>query len=178
MDITKPCRDINELDEDTQFYCKKFLDECKKHGLNVLITETYRSQERQNYLYEQGRTRPGQVVTWTRNSNHTGRRAFDICKNVKGHEYDDDNFFKQCANIAKQVGLDAGYYWKNPQDKPHIELPKGVIAPKKQKIRIDGKMYETETKIIDGTTYIKLRDFEKAGYKVDYINGIPTIDKK
>ena len=178
MDITKPCRDINELDKDTQYFCRKFLEECKKQGLNVLVTETYRSQARQNYLYEQGRTRPGNVVTWTKNSNHTGRRAFDICKNVKGHEYDDNAFFKKCADIAVSLGLEAGYYWKDKQDKPHIQLPKGVKSPTKNPIIVDGKKYEFETKVIDDCTYVKLREFEKAGYIIGYENNIPSITKK
>ncbi|CAM5566737.1 putative protein OS=Lysinibacillus sphaericus OX=1421 GN=LS41612_07820 PE=4 SV=1 [Lysinibacillus sphaericus] len=44
----------------------------------MFITETYRSQARQHYLYTQGRTRPGKVVTWTLNSNHKSSLAWDI----------------------------------------------------------------------------------------------------
>ena len=63
MDVTKPCRDLNKLSAKGKIACELFLAECKKQGLNVLVTETYRSQERQSYLYEQGRTRPGIIVT-------------------------------------------------------------------------------------------------------------------
>ena len=44
-------------------------------------------------------------------------------------------------------------------------------------IRVDNKEYIFESKIIDGRTYIKLRDFEQAGYTIGYENGIPTINK-
>jgi peptidoglycan L-alanyl-D-glutamate endopeptidase CwlK len=37
-----------------------------------------RTQAQQDYLYAQGRTRPGMVVTWTRNSNHMGGGAIDF----------------------------------------------------------------------------------------------------
>ncbi len=74
-DVNKTCRDINELLPVAQKACKLFLEECKKANLDVFITETFRSQERQNYLYEQGRTRPGDEVTWTTKSNHNGRLA-------------------------------------------------------------------------------------------------------
>ena len=37
---------------------------------NAVVFETRRSQERQNWLYEQGRTRPGKIVTRTKTSNH------------------------------------------------------------------------------------------------------------
>src|SRR5690606_32133975 len=47
-------------------------------GHEVTVVEAHRSQERQNYLYQRGRSLPGQVVTWTRNSNHTAGRAVDV----------------------------------------------------------------------------------------------------
>lgn len=119
--ITTTCRDISELAPNAQKACSLFMQRCKDRGLNVLITETYRSQARQNYLYEQGRTRPGKVVTWTKNSRHTSRRAWDICKNVKGGEYSDSGFFKECGDIAKELGITWGGTWSVP-DTPHFEI--------------------------------------------------------
>ncbi len=121
MSVAKTVRDISELTVNAQKACNLFLEECKRQGLNVLITETYRSQERQNYLYEQGRTRPGNKVTWTKSSRHTSRRAWDICKNVKGGEYSDSAFFKKCGEIAKKYGITWGGTWKTP-DTPHFEI--------------------------------------------------------
>ncbi|PNB76413.1 hypothetical protein C1X30_33840 [Pseudomonas sp. FW305-BF6] len=71
IDVNKNCRDINELLPVAQKACKLFLEECKKANLDIFITETFRSQERQNLLYEQGRSLPGKKVTWTKSSNHT-----------------------------------------------------------------------------------------------------------
>ena len=76
MDVTKTCRDTKELTAQAQKACALFMAKCKEAGLNVLITETYRSQERQDYLYQQGRSRAGKVVTWTHSSRHTSRRAW------------------------------------------------------------------------------------------------------
>ncbi len=121
MSVLTTCRDISELTKKAQKACNLFLAECKRQGLNVLITETYRSQERQNYLYSQGRTRPGNKVTWTKSSRHTSRRAWDICKNVKGQEYSDSAFFKQCGEVAKKYGITWGGTWKIP-DTPHFEI--------------------------------------------------------
>ena len=115
-------RNISALTPQAQKACKLFLEKCKAENLPVLITETYRSQERQNYLYQQGRTRPGNIVTWTKNSRHTSRRAWDICKNVKGQEYSDSSFFKKCGEIAKQLGITWGGDWNTP-DMPHFEIP-------------------------------------------------------
>ena len=121
MSVLTTCRDIGELTPNAQRACNLFMAECKRHGLNVLITETYRSQERQDYLYAQGRTRAGKKVTWTTSSRHTSRRAWDICKNVKGAEYSDDEFFKKCGEIARKFNITWGGSWKTP-DTPHFEI--------------------------------------------------------
>lgn len=114
-------RAISDLTVKAQTACRLFLAECEKQGLKVLVTETYRTQARQNELYEQGRTKPGNVVTWTKNSRHTNRRAWDICQNIKGKEYSDTGFFKRCGEIAKDLGIIWGGTWKTP-DMPHFEI--------------------------------------------------------
>jgi peptidoglycan L-alanyl-D-glutamate endopeptidase CwlK len=53
--------------------------------VDFMVIEGVRTQERQNDLYAQGRTKPGRVVTWTKKSNHfvnprTGYgHAVDLC---------------------------------------------------------------------------------------------------
>lgn len=113
--------DINQLSPHTKNLALKFLERCYEENLNVKISETYRSQERQNYLYEKGRSRPGLIVTWTKNSKHTERRAFDIVK-AGNKPYGDDDFFRKCADIGLELGLTPGYYFENYQDKPHFEF--------------------------------------------------------
>lgn len=107
-----------------QTACRLLFQECYKAGIDsVFITETYRSQARQNYLYEQGRTRPGQVVTWTRNSNHISRRAWDIAVAPPRNLYDISTPSKVGA-IAKKLGITWGGYWPVGQyDAPHFEIP-------------------------------------------------------
>lgn len=122
--ITQTCRDLSELTSSTQTACQLLFQECYKAGIDfVFITETYRSQARQNYLYEQGRTRPGQVVTWTRNSNHTSRRAWDIAVAPPRNLYDISTLAKVGA-IAKKLGITWGGYWPASRyDAPHFEIP-------------------------------------------------------
>lgn len=178
MDITKPCRDLNELLPEVKKGAELFLEECKKQGLNVLITETYRSQARQDWLYEQGRTRAGRKVTWTKKSKHTSRRAFDICKNVRGKEYDNsDGFFKRCADIAVSMGFTAGYYW-DKQDMPHIQLDTGnhikvqannkgsEYMKEKVKVTFEGKTVEVECINDNGHRYLPVQAFWNFGYNV------------
>ena len=187
MSVTKTCRDISELNPVAQKACNLFMQECKKAGLNVLITETYRSQARQNYLYEQGRTRAGNIVTWTKNSRHTGRMAWDICKNVKGQEYSDAKFFEQCGAIAKKLGITWGGTWTTP-DKPHFEVTANWTYKEKEevigkveklKIKVDGKTHEVNRVLVDQNNYIKIRDIAPLlGYDVDSIKGVVTLTKK
>lgn len=122
--ITQTCRDLSELTSSAQTACQLLFQECYKAGIDfVFITETYRSQARQNYLYEQGRTRPGQVVTWTRNSNHTSRRAWDIAVAPPRNLYDISTLAKVGA-IAKKLGITWGGYWPASRyDAPHFEIP-------------------------------------------------------
>lgn len=128
--ITQTCRDVNELTSSAQTACQLLFQECYKAGIDfVFITETYRSQARQNYLYEQGRTRPGQVVTWTRSSNHTSRRAWDIAVAPPRNLYDISTLAKVGA-IAKKLGIAWGGYWPASQyDAPHFEIPMSWKMP-------------------------------------------------
>lgn len=115
-------KDLDELSPKTKELAIEFLEKCEKNGLSVKITETYRTQERQDMLYEQGRSTDGLIVTWTRNSKHTNRRAFDICEDYTDDPYGDLEFFRRCAEIGKEVGLTPGYYFEESQDMPHYEL--------------------------------------------------------
>jgi peptidoglycan L-alanyl-D-glutamate endopeptidase CwlK len=51
--VTTICCDLSELTAVAQTACRLLFQECYKAGINfIFITETYRSQARQNYLYE------------------------------------------------------------------------------------------------------------------------------
>ena len=120
--MSKVIKDLESLLPQAKRAAELFLKECEKEGLKVRITETYRTQARQNELYAQGRTKPGQIVTWTKNSRHTSKRAWDICQNIKGKEYDQSQgFFEKCGKVAKKLGITWGGEWKTP-DRPHFEI--------------------------------------------------------
>ncbi|WP_309501257.1 M15 family metallopeptidase [Lysinibacillus sphaericus] len=113
----------------------------------IFITETYRSQARQKYLYAQGRTRPGKVVTWTLNSNHKSRLAWDIAVGPPQSLYDVTTLSRVGA-IAKKLGIEWGGTWTKAIDRPHFEvkanwkMPKGyklegqVIVPSNSKLKV------------------------------------------
>ena len=117
-------RDISRLRADVAENCRIFLALCEAEGLPVLVTETVRDKEYQASLYAKGRTEKGKIVTRAKTPSFHWDRvalAFDICKNVKGHAYDDPSFFDRCGQIGKQVGFSWGGDWKSIVDKPHFQ---------------------------------------------------------
>jgi peptidoglycan L-alanyl-D-glutamate endopeptidase CwlK len=103
-------------------------------GYPVLITSTYRDDEKQNALYAQGRTKPGSIVTNAKagQSLHNYRLAFDICKNIRGQEFNDAKFFSTAGAIGREMGLTWGGDWKSP-DRPHFEFTNGLTLAQLQK---------------------------------------------
>lgn len=173
MSVTTACRDISELTPTAQKACNLFMAECKKQGLNVLITETYRSQGRQNYLYEQGRTRPGNIVTWTKNSRHTSRRAWDICKNVKGGEYSDKSFFIKCGQVAKDLEIMWGGDWSIP-DTPHFEISENwsYKGDDEDMTEEERKKFNRLVEVVEDLT-VKIDNLQKQNKVYHYFDELP-----
>ncbi|MBP3887600.1 MAG: M15 family metallopeptidase [Cellulosilyticum sp.] len=128
--VTSACRDINSLQPLAKKACTLFLAACAERGIDIFLTECYRSQERQDYLYEQGRTRPGKIVTWTRNSNHKGGMAWDIACKTPNDLYDKKIIAKAGA-VAKELGIEWGGTWTTP-DTPHFQISNEWKEPIKQ----------------------------------------------
>lgn len=121
-------RDISRLRSDVAANCRAFIQRCAAEGLPVLVVETVRDLEYQASLYAQGRTKAGKIVTNQKTPSFHWDKvglAFDICKNVKGHEYDDADFFRRCGAIGKEMGFSWGGDWKSLPDKPHFQWDDG-----------------------------------------------------
>jgi len=85
-------------------------------GRDVQVTETYRSQSRQNALFAQGRQTDGPVVTWTQHSKHTQGRAVDVV--LDGGRASADAY-TALQRIANEEGLRT----LGAKDPGHLELP-------------------------------------------------------
>lgn len=100
--------------------------------VDFVVVQGNRTQAEQDALYAQGRTKPGKIVTWTRNSNHIGGRAVDVSPWVDGAVEWDDNgklglwprIAEAFKEAAKELGVEIawGGDWKNTKDRPHFEL--------------------------------------------------------
>jgi len=85
----------------------------------VEIVETARTSERQDFLFSQGRTRSGPVVTWTRDSNHERGVAADL---VIDGKYDNADGFADLARVARAEGLRT----LGARDPGHVEMVGGT----------------------------------------------------
>ncbi|MHC1750399.1 MAG: M15 family metallopeptidase [Cellulosilyticaceae bacterium] len=223
MDVTVACRDLNELHPKLKSLAQKLIEECTKQNIPIIVTETYRSVARQDYLYAQGRTRSGSVVTNAKGSDmssyHQWRLAFDVCVNIRGKEYD-AILLGKIGKIGQSIGLEWGGGWSGFKDTPHFQytfglmiqdlklgkkppiyqapaniskpiatptptaLPKSIptktyeVSVAELNIKINGKATKVQTVNIEGTNYIRLRDINNEKIKVDFVEGMPTIDTK
>lgn len=140
------CRDFKELNPLARVMLELALADIKKQGVNPLVVETYRSQERQNYLYCQGRTvaectakgisrffaetycNPKVAkVTWTLSSIHKGRKAVDVVPqrlvNGKMTAIWDvkDKETQIIIRTMQKYGFEAGANWTTTPDSPHFQ---------------------------------------------------------
>lgn len=115
--------DVNNLVPKLKTLMNKFLVECKKQGIDLIVTQGFRSTLEQNALYAQGRTMPGKIVTnakWGQSAHNFGK-AFDICFLVnKKASYVGD--WVKVGAIGELCGLTWGGRWKSFPDKPHFEI--------------------------------------------------------
>lgn len=90
-------------------------------GHQVTVVEGFRTQQRQDALYEQGRTRPGNIVTWTKSSKHSEGLAADV--KIDG-TYNNAVGYERLAQIAEEEGLRT----LGSKDPGHIELAGSVSS--------------------------------------------------
>ena len=85
-------RDLSDLDSDVVAGVEALLLQAQKAGHRLTINETYRSQDRQDWLFQQGRSRGGNLVTWTLTSDHSSGRALDLrAPSQAGYDWLQDN---------------------------------------------------------------------------------------
>lgn len=114
-------RDIDLLRDDVAANCRIFIKKCADAGYPVLVTNTVRDAEYQAQLYKNGYAKTAlPSFHWDKVGC-----AFDICKNVKGQEYNDATFWRGVSKIGKEMGFTWGGDWKSFPDKPHFQWDNG-----------------------------------------------------
>jgi len=126
---------------------KAGLDECREAGYRVEIFEAYRSPERQDYLFAQGRSLPGRIVTRAKawRSYHQYGLAVDVAfKTSKGWTW--DGAFDKLVPILANQGLQ----WGGQGDAGHWQLTGGLSISDCEKITSENGLLELWRKIQNG----------------------------
>lgn len=96
-------------------------------GWDIALVEGYRTAEYQHSLYEQGRTKPGKIVTYKDGyrhpSNHQSSLAADLCPRHNG-KFDFDppkEFWAYLGHCCRAHGLKWGGDWNSFKDIDHLE---------------------------------------------------------
>jgi len=130
-------RKLEDLHPVVKKMVEKFIEECDRAGVDVLIYSTYRDAASQDALFAQGRTKPGKIVTNARagQSFHNWRVAFDFVPIVAGKaRWDDKEAYAKCGNIAESIGLQwAGRWTGKLRETAHCQFTNGLTLADFQK---------------------------------------------
>lgn len=117
-------RNIATLLPQVQPLARALIESAAAVGIAIKVISGTRTYEEQNALYEQGRSKPGRIVTNARGgySNHNFGIAFDIGVFEGGRYLGESPAYKAVGAIGMKLGLEWGGNWKSIQDEPHFQL--------------------------------------------------------
>jgi len=127
-------RSLFDLHPTLERGCNALIRRMNQAGFaHVGVSSTYRCNIYQNWLFEQGRTHPGNIVTNARGGqswhNHMAPRnalAFDIFQNIRGQEWNNPAFFATAGEIWTAMGGEWGGNWTGFVDRPHFQYTGGL----------------------------------------------------
>lgn len=138
---SKSAARLNGLHPVVKQAAELLIERCHARGVPIVITQGLRTIAEQNALYEQGRTKPGVIVTNAKggHSFHNFGLAIDFVllmpdgKNVSWDMRRDGNYDKtsdwlEVVEEAKKIGFEWGGDWKTFKDYPHFEMVFGLTC--------------------------------------------------
>lgn len=117
---------IATLHPRVQPLARALVQQSAAQGIVIKVTSGTRSYAEQDALYEQGRSKPGRIVTNARGgySSHNFGTAFDYTLfNGASPIWESPNY-RVVGSLAKSMGLAWGGDWETP-DEPHVYLKPG-----------------------------------------------------
>ena len=140
MSVGINSRNIDDLHPAIARGCREWIRRMAKSGfVDVGISATYRDKAQQDWLFAQGRSRPGNIVTNARGgqSIHNYRLAFDFFRNVPGQAFADSSpkeraFWDTGGRIWEELGGVWGGSWRGFIDRPHCEFTGGLTLTQLQ----------------------------------------------
>lgn len=130
-------RDVHDLHPAMQRMLAALRAEAESHGIDFLVTCTWRSPAEQAALYAQGRTVPGKVVTNAKPGQsmhnhmvqgHPCSLAFDIVPLRYGKPVwaVSDSLWLVLGELGEQAGLEWAGRWKRFREYPHFQHPQAA----------------------------------------------------
>lgn len=117
-------RDFRELAPKFAAALAQGLNEARWAGLDAVVVEALRTPERQAWLYAQGRTRPGDIVTNAPDVLHSWHGyglGVDVISRTKGWDVP-GWWWTEMAGHMKATGLlKWGGDWASFRDLPHVQ---------------------------------------------------------
>jgi hypothetical protein len=125
MNTATADRDMDKLHPVFREKIEPWLEAVRKQftQYDILVTEVFRSKERQQHLYNQGRTTPGAVVTWTLQSVHEFGMAIDWVPTQNDQPLYDVELYQRiyAAVPPARYGLET----LAPREYPHVQIVGG-----------------------------------------------------
>ena len=126
FDVSKPNNDLNMLSPFMRVKLEIALRDLWANGIDMYVFEGWRSPSRQSFLYEQGRSAPGKIITnskpWT--SFHQFGVAIDLVYKINNRWSWEGDFTKP-AQVMKKHGFEWGGDFKTFKDMPHYQITGG-----------------------------------------------------
>jgi peptidoglycan L-alanyl-D-glutamate endopeptidase CwlK len=123
-------RSLDELVPPAKQRVEEFLRLCALNHIDLLVTSTYRDNESQQALYDQGRTKAGKVVTNAKagDSWHNWRCAVDVVPLVNGKPNWDgsDPVWTKLGELGEQAGLEWAGRWRTFKELAHFQYTGGL----------------------------------------------------
>lgn len=128
-------RDLADLAPYVAEAAREFLARCAADGLFLVVTQTKRTPAEQQTLYDQGRTRPGKIVTNAKPgasphcpSGDGPALAFDVAFRVPETgevtwDPQEGRSWAEVGAIGESLGLEWGGRWTGFPDRPHFQWP-------------------------------------------------------
>lgn len=134
-------KNIATLHERVRPYARALVNLAKGQGINIKVISGTRTFEEQDALYQQGRSKPGRIITNAKagSSWHNHGVAFDVGVFQDGKYTPESPLYKVVASIGKGIGLEWGGDWKSITDEPHYQMTNGKSLAEAMDLHEQGK---------------------------------------
>ena len=135
-------RRIETLDMRLQQPATKFINRVERElDVQLRMTQARRTFAEQDALYEQGRTKPGGIVTNAKGgeSYHNYGLAFDVVIMDDGKRPNWSALSPEAAQIAIDLGFEWGGNWRRFKDYPHFQMVFSQTIKQLQSVHNAGK---------------------------------------